>query len=41
MLLAMLICYFGFLGLLGELVVKASGIHGRRVGERILTERHG
>jgi glycosyltransferase involved in cell wall biosynthesis len=41
MLLATLIFYFGFLGLLSELVVKASGIHGRRVGERILTERHG
>jgi glycosyltransferase involved in cell wall biosynthesis len=33
--------YFAFLGLLGELVVKASGMHRRSTLDRILNELHG
>jgi len=32
--------YFGFLGLLGELAVKASGMHRRSTLDRILNELH-
>lgn len=39
-LLVMLIVYFGLLGLLGELAVKASGMHRRRILDRILNELH-
>lgn len=40
MLLISLIVYFALLGLLGELVVKASGMHRRAILDRILNELH-
>ena len=36
-----LVTYFGLLGLLAELAVKASGMHRRRTLDRILNELHG
>jgi len=39
-LLIMLIVFFALLGLLGELAVKASGMHRRGVLDRILNELH-
>ena len=40
LLLVVLIVYFALLGLLGELAVKASGMHRRGVLDRILNELH-
>ena len=38
--LFMLFAYFVMLGLLGELAVKASGMHRRSTLDRILSELH-
>jgi hypothetical protein len=38
--LYMLFAYFAMLGLLGELAVKASGMHRRSTVDRILSELH-
>ncbi|MHC4263560.1 MAG: hypothetical protein ACYSWX_13620, partial [Planctomycetota bacterium] len=40
MLVFMLVIYFALLGLLSELVVKASGMHRRGILNRILNELH-
>jgi len=40
MLMFTLVVYYGLLGLLAELTVKASGMHRRRVLDRILNELH-
>jgi hypothetical protein len=34
------VVYFAMLGLLGELAVKASGMHRRGILDRILNELH-
>jgi glycosyltransferase involved in cell wall biosynthesis len=40
MVVMMTVVYFAMLGLLGELAVKASGMHRRRILDRILNELH-
>lgn len=40
MVVLMTVVYFAMLGLLGELAVKASGMHRRGILDRILNELH-